>query len=140
MGITVDVSELTAFANRVAAANGTSKQLFIHQALTELGAVYLSFVKYETPARTGNLQKGWDAAPPVVSGNSVTITNPTFYASYVDLGHRQHPGQFVPPLGVRLKASWVPGKHFTEKAEASTKAAIPKVVQPRLDAWLRTVF
>ena len=139
MGITVDVSELTAFADRVAAANGASKQLFIHQALSELASVYVSFVKPLTPARTGTLRGGWDT-PPAFSGNSVTITNPTFYASYVDLGHRQHPGQFVPPLGVRLKASWVNGKHFTEKAENSTKAAIPTVVQPRLDAWLRTVF
>ena len=140
MGITVDVSELTAFADRVRAANGASKQQFIHQALTELGAVYLGFVKPETPARTGELRRGWDANAPAISGNSVTITNKTSYASYVDLGHRQHPGQFVPPLKVRLKASWVPGSHFTEKAEASTKAAIPKVVQPKLDAWLRTVF
>ena len=140
MGITVDVSELTAFADRVRAANGASKQLFIHQALSELASVYLGFVKPETPERTGKLRLGWDANAPVISGNSVTITNKTFYASYVDLGHRQHPGQFVPPLKVRLKASWVPGSHFTEKAEASTKAAIPKVVQPKLDAWLRTVF
>ena len=140
MGITVDVSELTAFANRVKAANGATKEAFIHQALTELGSVYLGFVKPATPARTGNLRSGWDASPPVVSGHSVTITNPVFYASYVDLGHRQHPGQFVPPLMKRLKASWVNGQHFTEKAENSTKAAIPRVVQPRLDAWLRTVF
>ena len=140
MGIVVDVSELTAFAARIRAANGASKEAFYHAALTELGQVYLGFVKPETPARTGVLRAGWDASPPAVSGRSVTITNKVFYASYVDLGHRQHPGQFVPPLGVRLKASWVNGKHFTEKAENSTKAAIPTVVQPRLDAWLRTVF
>lgn len=140
MGITVDVSELTAFANRVRAANGATKEAFYREALSELGSVYLSFVKPATPARTTNLRSGWDASPPVISGHSVTITNPIFYASYVDLGHRQHPGQFVPPLMKRLKASWVNGKHFTEKAENSTKAAIPRVVQPKLDAWLRTVF
>ena len=140
MGITVDVSELTAFANRVRAANGATKEAFIHKALTKLGSVYLGFVKPATPERIGTLRSGWDASPPVVSGHSVTITNRIYYASYVDLGHRQHPGQFVPPLMKRLKASWVNGRHFTEKAENSTKAAIPRVVQPRLDAFLRTVF
>ena len=140
MGITVDVSELTAFASRVAAANGASKEMFYHEALQELGTVYVSLVKPLTPARTGTLRGGWDLLPPVISGRSVIITNPTFYASYVDEGHRQHPGQFVPPLMKRLKASWVPGSHFTERAETAVKSAIPRVVQPRLDAWLRTVF
>ena len=140
MGITVDVSELTAFADRVRNANGASKEVFYHAALQELGKVYVSLVKPLTPARTGNLRGGWDLNPPVVSGRSVTITNPVFYASYVDQGHRQHPGQFVPPLMKRLKASWVAGSHFTEKAETAVKGAIPTVVQPRLDAWLRTVF
>ena len=140
MGITVDVSELTAFASRVASANGAAKEAFYHEALTELGTVFISLVKPVTPARTGTLRGGWDAMPPVVSGRSVTITNPVFYASYVDLGHRQHPGQFVPPLQKRLKASWVNGQHFSEKAEHSVKEAIPRVVQPRLDAFLRTVF
>ena len=140
MGITVDVSELTSFANRVASANGAAKEAFYHEALTELGQVYVSLVKPLTPARTGTLRGGWDLNAPVVSGRSVTITNPVFYASYVDEGHRQHPGQFVPPLQKRLKASWVRGQHFVERAENSVKSAIPTVVQPRLDAFLRTVF
>ena len=140
MGITVDVSELTAFANRVRAANGASKEAFYHEALSELGTVFISLAKPATPERTGTLRLGWDAMPPVISGHSVTITNPVFYASYVDLGHRQHPGQFVPPLQRRLKASWVNGQHFSEKAEHAVKEAIPRVVQPKLDAWLRTVF
>ena len=140
MGITVDVSELTSFAARVAGLNGAPKEAFYHEALTELGKVYVSLVKPLTPARSGILGGGWDASPPKVSARSVTIINPTFYASYVDEGHRQHPGQFVPPLQKRLKASWVRGQHFTEKAENAVKGAIPMVVQPRLDAFLRTVF
>ena len=140
MGIVVDVSQLTTFAARVGELAGVQKEAFFTESLNTLAGVYLGLVKPLTPARSGNLRGGWDANPPAVSGHSVTIANPVYYASYVDLGHRQHPGQFVPPLKKRLKASWVPGQHFTERAENALESAIPGVVQPLLDAYLRTVF
>ena len=34
------------------------------------------------------------------------------YAPHVEYGHRQTPGRFVPAIGKRLKASYVPGQHF----------------------------
>lgn len=47
-----------------------------------------------------------------VRGNSVFVGSPTEYAPYVELGHRQTPGRYVPRLGKRLVASYVPPKPF----------------------------
>ncbi len=35
-----------------------------------------------------------------------------FYAPYVEFGHKQHPGQFVPPLRKRLVADFAPAYPF----------------------------
>jgi hypothetical protein len=37
------------------------------------------------------------------------------YAPHVEYGHRQNVGQFVPKLGKRLKASYVPGQKFLQR-------------------------
>jgi len=71
---------------------------------------------------------------------SVTITNATPYASYVEYGHRQTPGRYVPAIGKRLVASWVEGKHMLEISEGNLSGVLPGVLQTKLDALLRTVF
>lgn len=38
------------------------------------------------------------------------------YAPYVELGHHQEPGRYVPAIGKRLVASWVPPKPFLRPA------------------------
>ena len=38
------------------------------------------------------------------------------YAPYVELGHHQQPGRFVPAIKKRLVRSWVPGKPFLRPA------------------------
>lgn len=69
--------------------------------------------------------------------HSITITNPVHYASYVENGHRQQPGRFVPAIGKRLKKSWVEGQFMMAKSEAEVKAEIPAVLQRRLNNFLK---
>lgn len=71
---------------------------------------------------------------------SITITNPVKYASYVEYGHRQTPGRYVPAIGKRLKASWVNGRFFLRTSSEQLKAAAPTILQPLLEAYLRQVF
>jgi hypothetical protein len=71
------------------------------------------------------------------STHSVTITNPVHYASYVENGHRQQPGRFVPAIGKRLKKQWVDGQFMMAKSEAEVKAEIPAVLQRRLNNFLK---
>ena len=39
-----------------------------------------------------------------------------YYAPWVELGHHQQPGRFVPAIKKRLVRSWVPGKPFLRPA------------------------
>ena len=87
----------------------------------------------------GTLRKAWKVGEPTVSSGTVRVEvkNSTKYASYVELGHRQTPGRYVPALGVFLKKPWVPGQHMLELSEQELKPKIPGILQRELDAWLR---
>lgn len=71
---------------------------------------------------------------------AVTLVNPCHYASYVEYGHRQTPGRFVPAIGKRLKKSWVRGQFMMTKSAKELNKEAPKVIQRRLDAYLREVL
>lgn len=65
-----------------------------------------------------------------------TVFNPMEYASYVEYGHRQHVGQFVPILGKRLKRAWIPGQHMLQNSRNELNKEMPGILQRRLNAWL----
>jgi hypothetical protein len=73
------------------------------------------------------------------SGNtfSVIVSNCVEYASFVESGHRQQVGRYVPAIGRRLKRNWVDGQFFMAKSEVEIKTEIPAVLQRRLDDFLR---
>ena len=146
MGISVDVSEIEGFVDKIKNLNTGKRDIFFRESCNELANRFLSLVKPATPAVSGILRKGWDTAKAnanvTMSGRSysITLVNPVEYGSYVEFGHRQTPGRYVPKLGKRLKASWVEGKHFVSASEETLQPLIPTVLQRRLDNVLRTVF
>lgn len=148
MGITVDVSQLEGFADKISSLNAEQKELFFQDSCNELANRLLALVIPRTPVRSGVLRGGWtnnqsgSGFSVMSSGGSysVTLTNPTPYASYVESGHRQTPGRYVPAIGKRLKASWVEGQHFLKLSEDDLMGIAPGVLQSKLDAFLRTVF
>ena len=52
----------------------------------------------------------------------IQIVNPVSYASYVEYGHRQTPGRYVPAIGKRLKKSWVEGQFMLTNSVNAVKA------------------
>ena len=145
-----------------------------------MGAIYLREVKKKTPVGprsiqileghdangnpifkthyfdTQNMRKSWfmDAAS-VKSGNSnltvsVKVYNTSRYASYVDDGHRQKVGQFLPFIGAgwqsgkvhgaRLKKSWVDGLHITTHAKNVVENNANNIMNSGLNAWLRSIL
>lgn len=76
------------------------------------------------------------------SGNQyvIEIINPVEYASYVEFGHRQKPGRYVPALGRKLKKSWVPGKHMLTISEKEIQKIAPALLEKRIQEALRSVF
>lgn len=70
----------------------------------------------------------------------IPVINTASYASFVNDGHRQQKGRFVPAIGKRLTKSFVPGLHITEKAEQSVKRKTRKILQTVFDKHLQEVF
>lgn len=152
MGITVDVSQIEGFQSKIRALNGTQRDIFFRESCMDGANRLVALVKPLTPVKSGTLRRGWDNAlgglgimsvsktQGAGQSYSVTVENATPYASYVEFGHRQTPGRYVPAIGKRLVASWVEGKHMLEISEGNLKGILPGVLQTKLDAFLRTVF
>ena len=143
--ISVDTTELKAFADAIENLAGPQKETLFHNCLNDLGNRLIALVVPRTPVgKTTQLRGGWTNAvgSPTSSGSvySIEVINPTPYASYVEYGHRQSPGRFVPAIGKRLKASWVEGKFFLRGAEEDLEKVAPSAVKKQVEAYLRTVF
>lgn len=65
-----------------------------------------------TPVDTGELA---GSIRQEVRGGEGEVGYVKEYAPHVEYGHRQNVGQFVPRLGKRLKASYVPGQKFLQR-------------------------
>ena len=70
----------------------------------------------------------------------IEVVNPVSYASYVEFGHRQEPGRFVPAIGKRLKISWVEGKYMLTISEKELENIAPRVLEKKLVEYLGECF
>lgn len=66
----------------------------------------------------------------------IEIYNPVEYASYVEDGHAQQPGRYVPAIGKRLKKGFVEGRHMARIAIDKIEAKIPSRFEKQFKAWL----
>ena len=55
----------------------------------------------------GTLRRGWSVEK--IKDGKYRVFNSVPYALYVEEGHKQTPGRYVPAIGRRLKEAWVPG-------------------------------
>jgi hypothetical protein len=159
MGITVDVSKLNLFQEKLKQLNTVQKNQFFQQTTAEIANMLLSLVIPRTPVGSyakgagkvgGTLRRGWmvkgkstvpaASVERIAGGYAVTLTNSTYYASYVEEGHRQTIGRYVPAIGKRLVKGWVEGQHFLKISELELQSVAPGIIQARLDAFLRGVF
>lgn len=109
----------------------------ISKSSKRIGEQALKQFKANTPVDTGSLRRSWTAKGPFYAARAWTIDiiNNAEYASYVEEGHRQTPGRYVPAIGKKLKASWVPGQHFMRDSAKEVNAQLPELVTPGLWAF-----
>lgn len=90
----------------------------------------------------GTLRRSWyiDEVKKVGACYQIWIVNPVKYASYVEYGHRQTPGRFVPVLGKRLKKNWVNGRFMLTVSEIEIRRLTPALLQRRLKEYLNRCF
>ena len=98
----------------------------------------------------GTLQRGWTAgrdinAAEYIAGmpvnvlsreHRINIINQVAYASYVEYGHRQTPGRYVPAIGRRLKESWVQGTFMLKNSVAELDAKAQEIVERKVKEYL----
>lgn len=72
--------------------------------------------------------------------SEISIINPVHWASYVEYGHRQTPGRYVPAIGKRLKYAWVDGRFMLTESEDELTKEAPDIVEKRLKKFLKECF
>ena len=99
-------------------------------------------VKVRTPVDRGRLRDSWRIERVYKDGTEYVaeIINSMEYASYVENGHRQEPGRFVPAIGKRLVKSYVPGKYMLRISEQEVQKEADKFVQNRIEKALGDLF
>lgn len=86
----------------------------------------------------GTLRRGWTTEPLIRSGTQhmINVINPVSYASYVEYGHRQEPGRYVPAIDRKLKKNFVRGQFMLTDSEKEMNRRAPQIVQRKLDEFL----
>lgn len=159
--IHIDLTELQAFVQELRAAGAEAKDV-MGEWLDELGEMFLDEVQSEIIARnvvnTGKLfdsfEKGGADNVWVKDGLTLEVGTDVDYASYVEYGHRQTPGRFIPGVmsggsfqyqpgaktGMVLKAGFVEGKHFFDGAATSFDPKIQEFLEGKMAEWLASHF
>ena len=91
----------------------------------------------------GTLRNSWNIEKTVTKNGNVyeiEVFNPVEYASYVEYGHRQQAGRFVPQIGKRLKSNWVEGQFMLKISEEEIQNIAPQLLEKRLYEMLRGSF
>lgn len=97
------------------------------------GDVYEKRVNIANGKIGGTLRRGWFVGPAIKDGDvyKIEISNPVEYASYVEYGHRQTPGRYVPALGCKLKKNWVKGRYMMTYAVQDVEDITPQLIEKR---------
>ena len=136
--VKVDFSEIKKAAEQLAEAQ---TKLFLETVANEIALRYMGKAVKKTPVDTGKLKKSWNiSVNSKGNGYEIILKNSEEYASYVEYGHRQEPGRYVPELGKALKASWVDGQFFLKKSEVEMERELPGIVERKIGKWLKEVL
>lgn len=103
----------------------------LSKAMNDEGLDWRDDVRANTPVDTGDLRRSWVFAGVEKSGFifEMDLSNNLEYADYVEYGHRQEPGRFVPAIGKRLKANYVSGYYMLRDGTNRLEESLPKSLE-----------
>jgi len=155
MKIEWDFHELTEFGDNLKSFDSAFDP-HLKNATKRVAQALLKRIKGYTPALDYDLIDGWNENKLLVTGTptgyEVLLINEVPYATWVNDGHKQRPGRFVPGYwvgarrfvyvpnyheGMVLKKSWVKGKFFVEKGIESlvNVSEIEQIIMQELQKW-----
>jgi hypothetical protein len=125
-----DIRELKKFRDNLVELE-ENIDIVLEDCAKELAARLIREVKKRTPTNTGNLRRNWQVTGITKDGFTYTIMviNQTEYAIYVEYGHRQQPGRYVPAINRRLKKGWVPGQFMMTISAEDIQRKAPQIVE-----------
>lgn len=160
----VEYNDFVKLREKLQKMNDIDAERFMISATSEVAGRLLKEVKQRTPVghkpkvrkeilqmywdgyQGGTLRRSWtvEDAKKIGMGTigvyEAKVINPLKIASYVENGHRQRPGRYVPALGKRLTAAWVKGKFFLKSSEDFVRSKVPQIVKKRLDEYLKQMY
>ena len=86
------------------------------RALEKMGGTAETYAKKKCPVSTGRLKGSITHQRSTSERDTMLVGTNVEYAPFVELGHDQEVGRYVPALGARLVASHVDGKPFLKPA------------------------
>ena len=125
-----DYSEVLEFNRRIERATEIVDELF-KEALGQMALDFLRKVKDRTPQRTGMLRDRWKIGAIVKKGDDymIEVFDDTKYASFVEDGHRQKVGRYVPAIGKRLVKPWVEGRFMMKLTADEIEQEMPRYME-----------
>ena len=159
----VDTSELDSFVSRLDSAIPQIKPK-LAKILDNAGERFLRLVQdqievagnVDTRTLLSSFSKGAGNGIYRLNEGGLTLEIGTRvkYARWVNDGHRQRPGRFIPGVwsgerfiytpgastGMVLKASFVEGSHYFDHAEAAFEAMFPDLVREQTEALMHSIF
>lgn len=101
------------------------------RALEICGGKAETYAKLNCPVRTGTLRNSitHEVAD---DGKSVAIGSATSYAPFVELGHIQEVGRYVPAIGKRLKNEYVKPRPFLRPAVENHLTEYKSIIENEL--------
>ena len=102
----------------------------INRALEICGGKAETYAKKLCPVDTGNLRNS--ITHQREGDDTELIATAVTYAPYVEIGHHQTPGRYVPAIGKRLVASYVPGKPYMAPALENNVSEYKEVFETEL--------
>ncbi len=147
----IDISEFKKFKDQIDKMNNEKLDEFMERLTRQLATIVLSRAIFNTPVISGDLRRGWtggvDMAPAVYVAStkvekagkmySILLRNGMYYASYVEYGHSQQVGRYVPAIKKRLVNPWVKGQFMAEKAVVFARNNFIKIGQIELERFLK---
>lgn len=166
MSVNFDFKDFTDFKdNLIKLSQSGNIQAFNQKVVENMASVYVREAKLNTPVgkrsvkfmQNGKIQtkyfdsehtrQSWSVGKYQLNNTSgkVEVFNTSSYASFLNDGHRQEVGRFLPWIGQskggvmqggRLKKPWVDGAYMHEKAEKALSKNAKRIMEITLKKWI----
>lgn len=106
----------------------------LERAVSKVGGTCMNYAKKNCPVKTGYLRRSITHQTTKDGDNIVEeIGTNVEYAPYVELGHHQEPGRYVPAIGKRLVRDWVPPKPYLKPAFEDHQDEYAQILKSELE-------